>query len=176
MAVRRARSCARSTRAEPSAGNAAMRCAKCVVEHEQARGLEDLPLRLEAEQPLLGPVVRAEQVALGQQFGAEGLGALEVAHQQAAQDEQAEAAADALRRDGGVPASAGERDGAGDRGGAGLGHVRAHPAREIAVGVEEAHGLHRTGRSVEAPVRPLRMCSLVHERHRATCFPRFRCT
>jgi len=48
-------------------------------------------------------------------------------------------------------------------------------AREIAVGVEEAHGLHRTGRSVEAPVRPLRLCSLMHERHRGTCFPRFRC-
>ena len=66
------------------------------VEDEQARGLEDLPARLEADDPLLGAVVGPEQVALGHELGAEGLGALEVAHEQAAQHEQAVAAADAL--------------------------------------------------------------------------------
>ena len=168
---------ARGRRAPSRApGTRAMRCAKAWSRTSRRAGSRISHCGSRPSRRSSVAVVRAEQVALGEQFGAEGLGALEVAHQQAAQDEQAEAAADALGRDGGVPASARERDGAGDRGGAGLGGVRAQPAREIAVGVEQAHGLHRTGRSVEAPVRPLRLCSLVHERHRGTCFPLFRCT
>jgi hypothetical protein len=143
------------------------------VEDEQARGLEHLPLRLEAEQPLLRAVVGPEQIALGEQLGAKRLGALEVAHQQAAEHEQAEAASDPLGRDRGVPAPARERHGAGHRSRPRLGHVGPEPAREIAVGIEEPHGLDRARGLVEAPLA-LRWGPVMHECHRESCFPRSR--
>src|SRR4051794_37339114 len=144
---------------------------EAVVEDEQPRRLEDLPLRLEAEQALLGAVVGTEQVALGEQLGAERLGALEIAHEQPAQDEQAEAAADALGGDRRVPAPARQRDRSGDGGGAGLGRVRADAAREVSVGVQEADGLDRSCRAVEPPVAPLRLRPVVDERHCGLLLP-----
>ena len=113
------------------------------VEDEQARGLEDLPARLEADDPLLGPVVGPEQVALGHELGAERFGALEVAHEQPAQDEQAVAAADALGRRVGVPAPARDRHRARDRGRACFRKVCAGPAGELPICVEKSDCLDR---------------------------------
>ena len=107
------------------------------VEDEQARGLEDLPARLEADDPLLGPVVGPEQVALGHELGAEGFGALEVAHEQSAQDEQAVAAADPLGGRVGAPAPPRDRHAAGHRGRSRLGQVSADSPGELAIGVEK---------------------------------------
>ena len=113
------------------------------VEDEQARGLEDLPARLEADDPLLGAVVGPEQVALGHELGAERLGALEVAHEQAAQHEQPVAAADALGGRVGTPAPARDRHAAGHRRRARLGQVAADPPGQLAICVEEPDCLDR---------------------------------
>ena len=113
------------------------------VEDEQARGLEDLPARLEADDALLGAVVGPEQVALGHELGPERLGALEVAHEQAAQHEQPVAAADALGRRVGAPAPARDRHAAGHRRRARLGQVAADPSGQLAIGIEEPDCLDR---------------------------------
>ena len=97
------------------------------------------------------PVVGAEEVALGEQFGAERLGALEVAHQQPAQDEQAEAAADALGGDGRVPAPARERTAPATAAARASAAFDAEPAGEVAVGVEQPHGLNRALR-IDLPI------------------------
>ena len=87
--------------------------------------------------PFLGPVVRARAGRPRPQLGAEGLGALEVAHQQAAQHQQAVAAADPLGGRVGVPAPPRDRHAAGHRGRSRLRQVSAHSPGELAIGVEE---------------------------------------
>jgi hypothetical protein len=123
------------------------------VEDEQARRLEDLPARLEADDPLLGAVVGPEQVALRHELGPERLGALEVAHEQAAQHEQPVAAADTIGGRVRAPAPAGDRHAAGHRRRARLGEVGADPPGQLAIRVEEPDCLDRalSAGSREAP-------------------------
>ena len=125
------------------------------VEDEQARGLQDLPARLEADDALLGAVVGSQQVALGDELGAERLRTLEIAHQQAAQHEQAVAAADPLGGGIGAPAPTRDRHAAGDRGGARLGQIAPGAPGELAVSVEQPDGLDGAlcARSRESPAR-----------------------
>jgi two-component system, OmpR family, response regulator MprA len=125
------------------------------VEDEQAAWLEHLPARLEADDALLGAVVGAEEVTLGDELGAQGLGALEVAHQQPAQHEQAVAAPDALGRRVGAPTATRDRDAARHRRGARLGQITAGTTCELAVGIEQPDGLNRalTARTRKPPAR-----------------------
>jgi two-component system response regulator MprA len=125
------------------------------VEDEQAAGLEHLPPRLEADDALLGAVIGSQEVALGDELGSERLGALEIAHQQAAEHQQAVAAADALGGRVWAPAPARNRHAAGHRGGACFGEIAAGTPRELTIRVEQSDGLDRAlaTRAHESPAR-----------------------